>query len=284
MSPTQGVAGSSPISITGSRGGQRVVPLSALQFNGSSIEVRSEWAASFTAEEVTALTALARARHATGELTRPPARPPAPALVVTAAKAGPESDHIVVRVAPDTSGGAPLSAPITISAKQEDTYRGLASASAAGKAIGTGATPAPAALVRLEDVSASTKPPQPLGRTAVPAGGLKVQDADGGTLFTIHPRAGFTAATGLKAAVTTDSGGGSFTVVVSYDSAEEDAAPVTFTIQDLTALPARVSQLVTLTAPPGGAAVPEPTPSAGVPLTGGGVGVAARALLHTPSA
>ena len=95
------VVGSSPITFTGSQGEQRFVPLSALQFNGSTIELKPSWASAFDPSETTTLVALATGFAAAGEITPPPVPPPSPAVLVTAAVAGPESNDITVTVTPD---------------------------------------------------------------------------------------------------------------------------------------------------------------------------------------
>ena len=51
MTSSSDVVGATPISIASSTGGQRVVPLSALEFNGSTLQVRSAWATAFDASE-----------------------------------------------------------------------------------------------------------------------------------------------------------------------------------------------------------------------------------------
>ena len=75
-----GVIGSSPIGFTNSEGAQKVVPLSALQFSGSDLQLNSAWASHFDAGEMATLLAVAKARAAAGELTPPPVPPPTPAI------------------------------------------------------------------------------------------------------------------------------------------------------------------------------------------------------------
>ena len=94
------VVGTAPISFTDSTGAQKSVPLSALQFSGSALQlVPGAWAGSFNAADTTTLLAVANARAMAGELTPPPTRPPSPAIAVTASHPGPESNNIVVAVA-----------------------------------------------------------------------------------------------------------------------------------------------------------------------------------------
>ena len=98
------VVGTAPISFTDSTGAQKSVPLSALEFSGSSPSARSgprqglgdriQWP-----PDAKTVLAVATARLAAGELTPPPVRPPSPAIAVTATHPGPESNNIVVTVA-----------------------------------------------------------------------------------------------------------------------------------------------------------------------------------------
>ena len=293
MSTTLDVVGATPISITGSTGGQRVVPLSALQFSGSTVQVKPAWASTFTAAETTALLAVASARVASGELRKPPVPLPTPALVVTAAVPGAESNGIAVQVTPDPPGTTPLSTPIRISVTELDTYAGLTTAAAAAAAIGTdkpaGAPTDPplgTGLVRVksDSVVSGSKLPVDVAEVALTAAGLDVRDGDTNVLFTLLPRPGYSATKGLTVQVKQDTSGASFTVSAAYDSAKETTSLPAFTIQSLDPLPAPVAYLVTVTAPASGAAVPAPTPAAGLALTGGGPGLAARALLYIPTA
>jgi hypothetical protein len=287
------VTGSTPLSITASTGGQRVVPLSALEFVGSSVRLRQAWESAFTAAEATALLALAEARVAGGELRKPPVAPPTPALVVTATVPGPESNTISVHVTPDQTAPSPLTSPIGVSVTERDVYGGVPTATAAAAAIGTDTPPAAptdpplgTGLVRVKSgsIAASTKLPVDVAETALPDAGLPVKDADGNVLFTLLPRPGYSPTKGLTVQIERDTSGASFTVTAAYDSAQETTELPTFTLLSLDSLPKPVTYLVTLTSPAGGAAVPAETPSEGVRLTGGGRGLAARALLYTPTA
>jgi len=293
MATTLDVVGATPIGITGSAGGQRVVPLSALQFSDSKVQVKPAWASAFDAAETAALRALADARVASGELRKPPVAVPTPALVVTASVPGPESNGIVVQVTPETPATTPPWTKLDISVTERDTYPGLAAAADAASTIGTdkaptasGDPPLGTGLVRVKSgsVAAGTKLPAGVAEVALTAAGLDVKDGDGNVLFTLVPRPGYNPVSGLTVQVSKDPSGTSFTVSAAYDSAKETAAPTTFTIQTLDSMPAPVAYVVTVTAPPNGAAVPAPTPAEGVALTGGGPGLAARVLLYTPTA
>src|SRR5690349_5065929 len=92
------VIGSTPLSFGNASGAQEVVPLSALEFNGSDIRLKTAWQADFDAGEQTTLLAVAKARAAVGELTAPPAPPPAAALALTAAHPGTMGNGITVTV------------------------------------------------------------------------------------------------------------------------------------------------------------------------------------------
>lgn len=287
------VVGSTPISITGVTGAQRVVPLSALEFVGSSVRVKAAWANAFTAAETTTLLALASARAAAGELRKPPARPPLPALVVTATVPGPESNTISVHMTPDPAATDPLTTPIAVSVTERNTYSGLATAAEAASAIGTDTPPAVPTdpplgtgivQVKAGSVATSTELPVDVAEVAVTDAGLDVKDAGDELLFTLLPRPGYSPTDGLTVRIEQDTSGTSFTVTAAYDSALEATDLPTFTVQSLGSLPDPVMYLVTVSAPASGAAVPAPTPAEGVPLAGGGVGLPARALLYTPTA
>ncbi|HEX8767709.1 MAG TPA: hypothetical protein VF714_05020, partial [Jatrophihabitans sp.] len=160
------VIGSTPISFTNSDGAQQVVPLSALQFNGSDLQIRSAWSSGFDGSETTTLLAVAKARAAAGELTPPPVPPPVPALSFTATRTGPETNNIVVTVASEADA-APLEAEITVTVTETDSYPGLATGEAAALAIGvdapTGTAGDPVAgsglvVVKKGSTGASAKP------------------------------------------------------------------------------------------------------------------------------
>lgn len=278
------VIGSTPVSFTNAEGAQKVVPLSALQFNGSDLQVRSAWSASFDPSETITLLAMARARAAAGELNPPPTPPPMPALAFTASRTGPETNNIVVTVAAEDDT-APLEAEITVTATETDSYPGLASGEAAALAIGvdapTGVAGEPVAgsglvVVKKSSTGASAKPAVASTGVLKKATGVDLKDADGKVVCTLLPRADYTGTGGLSYAVTVS--GATFTVSASYDSTLETGTQAPITLQTLGSLPAQVSYLVSCAAPPSGAALPA---DSSVKLTGGAVGLAANGLLYT---
>jgi hypothetical protein len=279
------VVGSSPISFTSTQGGQLFVPLSALQFNGSTLEVKSAWQTSFDAGETQTLLALATARAAAGELIPPPVPPPSPAIAFTAKHAGPESNDIVVTATPDP--GPPLTATIAVSVVQTDVYGLLASATAAALAIGvdmpTGNPGDPLAgtgvvVVKQGSVAAGTTLPADNQTDVLTGVGFEVKAADNSVLFTLLPRADYVGSGGLSISVKHDPSGTSFTVEAVYDSSKEAGPEPKVTILTLGALPASAAYLVKASAPPAGAAVPA---AGSVQLSGGGPGLAATGLLYT---
>lgn len=279
------VVGPSPISFTSTQGGQLVVPLSALQFNGSTVEVKSAWAASFDAGETQTLLALATALAAAGELTAPPIAPPSPAIMFTARHAGPESNDIVVTAAPGS--GPPLTTTIAVSVVQTDTYGLLASATAAALAIGvdapTGKAGDPAAgtgvvVVQQGSVATGTTLPADNQSGVLTSAGFEVKAVDNSVLFTLLPRADYTGSGGLSVSVNLDPSGTTFTVKAVYDSAKEAGPQPKVTILTLGALPAPVAYLVSASAPPAGAEAPA---GGSVQLSGGGPGLAATGLFYT---
>jgi hypothetical protein len=279
------VVGSSPISFTGSQGGQKFMPLSALQFNGSTLELKPAWASSFDPGETQTLLALASALAAAGELTAPPVPPPSPAIAFTATHAGPESNNIVVTAAPDS--GPPLTAKIAVSVVETDTYAQLASAAAAALTVGvdvpSGKPGDPlqgTGLVVLQTGSvsgAATLPADNQTGVLTPAG-FEVKAPDNSGLFTLLPRADYAGSGGLSFAVNLDTSGTTFTIQATYDSSKEAGPKPKITILTLDALPAPVAYLVSAAAPPAGAALPA---AGSVALTGGGPGLAASGLLYT---
>lgn len=279
------VVGSTPISFTGTAGGQRSVPLSALQFNGSTIEVAHDWTAQFDGAETTTLLAVANARVALGELTPPPAPPPLPALVFTAAHTGPETNGIVVTTKADS--GPPLSRAITVTAAETDKYPTLATAEAAAQAIGVDAPtgsptdpPAGTGLVVLKQssVAAGTELPTDAQTGVLKEAGFDVKATDGSVLFTLLPRADYKGSDGLSISVDVDPSGLSFTVTAVYDSTKEAGQQDPITIQTLDKLPEQVAYLVTAKAPSSGALIPV---DGSVTLSGGRLGLSASAICYT---
>ena len=282
------VVGSSPITFTGSQGQQRFVPLSALQFSGSTIQLKPSWATAFDAGETITLIALAAAYAAAGELTPPPVPPPSPAVLVTAAVPGPESNDISVTVTPDADTG--LGTKMKFDAQAVDTYAGLTSAKSAALAIGvdapTGNANDPSAGTGVVVIKTLT-PPATFDTAKLPAAqkgsvttaGYDVKAADSTVLFTLLPRGGYAASGGLTFALTLDTGGTSFTITATYDSKLESGAQSKVTVTNLGSLPTQVAFLITASAPPAGALLPA---TATAQLSGGGPGLAANTLLYTP--
>jgi len=278
------VIGSTPIGFTNSDGAQKVVPLSALQFNGSDLQIRSSWSGDFDAGETTTLLAVAKARAAAGELNPPPVPPPVPALSVTATRTGAETNNIVVSVASEADT-APLEAEITVTVAETDSYRGLATGAAAALAIGvdapTGAAGDPVAgtglvVVKKGSTGASAKPAVASTGVLKKSTGVDLKDADGKVVLTLLPRADYQGAEGLSYTVTAS--GATFTVTATYDSTKETGTQAPVTLQTLGSLPAQVGYLVKASAPPSGAVLPSDST---VQLSGGAPGLAASGLLYT---
>jgi hypothetical protein len=282
-----GVVGSSPITFTGSQGQQRFVPLSALQFTGSTIQLKPSWATVFDAGETNTLIALATAYAAAGELTPPPVPPPSPAVLVTAAVPGPESNDISVTVTPDADTG--LGTKMKFDAKAVDTYTGLTSAKSAAMAMGvdapTGNANDPGAGTGVLVIK-TPQPPAPFDTAKLPTAqngsvttaGFDVKAADNTVLFTLLPRGGYAASGGLSFDLTLDPDGTSFTIAATYDSKLESGAQSKVTVTNLGSLPSQVAFLITGSAPPAGALLPA---AATAQLSGGGPGLAANTLLYT---
>lgn len=278
------VVGSTPVSFTNSDGAQKVVPLSALQFNGSELQIRSTWSAGFDPSETSTLLAVARPRAAAGELNPPPVPPPVPALAFTATRTGPETNNIVVTVAAEDDT-PPLEAELTVTVAETDSYPGLATGDAAALAIGvdapTGTAGDPGAgsglvVVKVGSTGASAKPAVASTGVLKKATGVDLKDSDGKVVCTLLPRADYQGTGGLSYAVT--AAGGTFTVSATYDSTKETGAQKPVTLQTLGELAAPVGYLVTCTAPPSGAALPADSV---VALSGGADGLAATGLLYT---
>jgi hypothetical protein len=265
----QDVTGGAPLVFTDSLGAQRSVPLSAFQFNGSTVEVVSAWKSQFTAADLVIVNALTAAKAAGGEFTPPPVVPPAPAVLFTATTAGPEGNGISLTLAPDNGGL--LDAKLTITAKEVDTYSGLAGATAAAAAIGVdvaGPPPGPAA----GSIGPAGLPKD--GQTLSVKAATAVLATDGTTtLFKLVARSGYTG-TGIPVTVKLDAGGTTFTVQATYDAGVNP--PVTVT--GLGALPGPIAFLVTAKAPPSGYALPV---SSTIALSGGAPGIQATGTVYT---
>lgn len=280
------VIGSSPIGFTNSEGGQQVVPLSALQFTGSDVVLKAAWSALFDPSETKTLLAVAAARAAAGELTPPPTPPPMPAIAFTAAHAGPQSNGITVSATAE-HGKQALSAHVTVTATEVDTWAGLATGVAAAQAIGvdapTGTAGEPLAgtgliVVKNGSTGASAKHALPSAGVLKKTTGVDLKDEDAKVVCTLLPRADYAGTGGLSYEVTADSSGATFTVRATYDSTSETGTQDPVTLQTLGDLPDQVAYLAGATAPPGGAALPA---DGSVRLSGGADGLAANGLLYT---
>jgi hypothetical protein len=278
------VVGSTPISFTNSEGAQRVVPLSAFQFSGSDIQLDPAWTALFDANETQTLLALMKARAAIGELRPPPVAPKNPAISLTAAHPGPESNGIVVTASAEQDKPV-LTAKITMTVTETDTYPSLPTGDDAAMAIGVdnpsgnpGDPPKGSGLVVVKKGStgASAKPAVASSGVMTKSTGVDLKDSDNKVVLTLLPRTDYSGKGGLSYAVTTD--GTTFTVTATYDSTKEVGTQDPVTLQTLDALAGPVAYLVTAAAPPAGAALPK---DGSVQLSGGGVGQAANGLLYT---
>lgn len=281
---TVDVIGSTPLSFTNAQGGQSVVPLSALQFSGSEITIKTAWTAAFDASEQVTLLALAKAKAAVGELSPPPVPPPTPALGFTAKHLGPEGNAITVTSV--TEKGKPtLTSTIALAVVQTNSFSGLADGSAAAHKLGVntptgtpGDPPAGTGLVVVKQGStgASTKVPVASTAVLVKNTGVNLKDSDDKTVCTVQPRADYVGKGGLSYAVTVQ--GATFTITATYDSAKEDGVQAPVTLLTLGDLAAPVAYLVSASAPPRGAALPADSSTT---LSGGAPGLAATGLAYT---
>ena len=276
---TVDVTGHSPLSFTNASGAQRGVPLSALEFVGSDVKLKSAWASKFSNAEQTTLLALAATLAAGGQLVPPPVAAPMPAISFTAAALGPEGNNITVTVAPDA--GAVLKAQVKITAKEVDTYAGLTDAKAAAMAVGVdtstgkpGDPPEGSGLVKVKASGALGTGLPKDGQNLTVKSATNVLAADGtSTLFTLVPRAGAPSA-GIPVKISVDSGTSTFSVQASCDTGSQPKVAMT----NLGSLAAPVKFLVTASAPSSGLA----RPMAGdVQLSGGAHGVAATGVAYT---
>jgi hypothetical protein len=292
MAATTAVVGSSPISFTNSNGEQQVIPLTALAFNGSQLQLKDDWKppnTNITNSDQTILLALAQARVAVGELTPPPAPAPAPALAFTAAHIGPETNGITVTSAIAKQGDSPLTTTFAVTATETDTWSGLDSGDIAAQTIGVdtpptkqGDPPAGTGLIVVVNTSlgASSKiPAKASSGTLKKATPVDLTDADGKVVCAIAPRADYDGTGGLSYAVTIDPSGTTFTVTATYDSSKETGTQNPVTVLTLSSLPKQAAYLVTASAPATGALVPADKSS--VQLSGGAPGLAAKGLLYT---
>lgn len=284
---TADVIGSTPLSFPDATGGQLVVPLSALEFSGSDLRIKTGWKAAFDSGEQERLLAAAKARASTGELAPPPVPPPAPGLAVVAAHPGPEGNGITVTVKVEKDAPA-LEAEISLSVVEVDVWAGLADGKAAAHKVGvdapTGADGDPPGAtgllaIKKDSTGASTKPPVASSGVLKKATDVDLKDEDDKVVCVIKPRADYSGKDGLSYAVTRQ--GASFTITATYDSTKEAGTQGPVTLQSLgtlgTAAPA-VAYLVKVSAPPRGAALPA---DASAQLSGGAPGLAAGGLLYT---
>jgi hypothetical protein len=284
----QAVAGNAPLTFTDSLGSQRSVPLSALQFSGSTLGLTPEWSSSgvLSAADTTTLLALAGFRVATGDLTPAPVPPPVPALSFTAAAPGPQGNNITVKISSVTGPtGQVLSAvnaTLVIDASETDTYSGLTSATDAANAIGVDTAPSGpddppqggGVVVVQSGGATGTGLPEDGQTLTVTSKGTNVLAADGKTtLFVLAARNGYTG-TGINTTVSLAPGGKTFSVTATYDAGNTNAVAET----DLGSLPGSVTFLVSVAAPPGGLALP----TAGTTtLSGGAAGLLATGFTYT---
>jgi len=287
VTTSQAVAGNAPLTFTDSLGRQRSVPLSALQFSGSTLEPASGWSSAFKPADITILLALAQARVATGDLAPAPAPPPVPAISFTAVAAGPQGNNIAVTVVSVTGPAgealSALNAKLVIDAAETDTYSGLATAADAAQAIGVdtaptsvGDPPQGGGVVVVKSGSATGAGLPKDGQIlSVKSAGKPVLASDGSTtLFILAARSGYSGS-GIKTTVSLDPSGTTFTVTATYDAGN---TATTVAETELTELPPAVAFLVTASAPPGGLALPaEGTTTT---LSGGAAGLPATGVAY----
>ena len=281
MTTPQAVAGNAPLTFTDSLGSQRSVPLSALQFSGSTLGLASGWSSAFKPADITILLALAQTRVATGDLAPAPVPPPVPAISFTAAAPGPQGNNIIVTISSIT-GQSAVNTKMVIDASETDTYSGLASATDAANAIGVDTAPSGpddppqgGGVVVVKSGSATgTGLPKDGQTLTVTSAGTNVLATDGSTtLFVLVPRNGYTG-TGINTTVSLAPGGTTFSVTATYDAGNTNAVAET----DLGSLPGSVTFLVSVAAPPGGLALP----AAGTTtLSGGAAGLLATGFAYT---
>jgi len=284
MSSTD-VVGPGPISFTNTNGDQMIIPLSALEFSDGKLQLKNDWKtvpALLTSQAT--ITNLAQALTAVGQLTPPPTLPPAPALALTAARTGPETNNIIVTTT-TTGAGDPLTAEITVTAKEKDAWPGLTNGADAAQAMGTDAAPGTGLLV-VKQGSFTAGPGAPPSVAQATQGKLKpgdhadLKDSGNNTVCTILPRADYAGNAGLQYTVHPDAAGHSFSITATYDSSSEQGGTTAITLQDISNLKSKlkpVAYLVTASAPPTGAMVPA---DGFAQFSGGATGIAATGLLY----
>jgi hypothetical protein len=279
MATTVAVAGHGPLSFTDSNGAQRFVPLSAFEFAGSEIQLKSAWSTDFGAGDQQILLALAAARAATGELVPPPVAGPAPAISFAATVPGSEGSNVTVGVKPDPADTV-FDAKVEFTVTETDVYAGLTNAGDAAAKIGVDTAPAGATdppkgtglvVVKKSSIVSGDDLPDAKSITAKAAG----TDVKSGSkvLFTLLPRTGAPAA-GIPVEIGVDATAKTFSVTAAYDSGAQSKIDLT----NLDAMPAPVKFVVTAAAPSSGLAVPF---ARDVTLAGGAPGIAATGVAYT---
>jgi hypothetical protein len=273
---TTDVTGKRPLTFTDSDGGQRFIPLAALEFDGTSVKLAAAWKTALGPADSAALLAVAQRQADTGDLAPPPVLPPTPAVRFSATVAGEEGNGISLALSAQTGG-------FKLAVKEVDVYPGLDGAAAAAAAIGVEKAaakpgqPEGTGIVHVHSAAFSAGMPKDVAGVAMPAAGLDVKTADdAGVLMRLLPRDGFTG-TGITVTIATDQAATpkTFTVTASYDSGQPSAV----TSASLGSLPAKLAFVITAAPPPGGYAPPAAVPD--LRLQGGGDGVAAAAIAYT---
>jgi hypothetical protein len=275
------VTGKRPLSFSDSTGKQRFVPLSALEFVDSDVLLKANWQGAFAPADATILLALANELAASGDLTTPPLAPRSPAIGFKAVASGPEGNNITVSLKVGT--GPALSAPITITAKEVDSWSGLTTPDSAAMKIGVDTKPQtdadPPAGTGLVRVKPAASPPGPgllpaAQTLKVKNAATKVVASDAGAteLFKLVSREGYSG-TGIDVVITPAAG--TFAVTATHDSGP---TPGHVTLDTLDKLPKDVAALVEAFAPPVGIALATDDT---LPLSGGGPGVAASVVFFT---
>lgn len=265
---TVGITGSGPLSVTDKNGAQHFVPLSAFELTGSTVTLKgtapTDWATVLGKTiDLTALKALAAARLAAGEVTSPPNRHASPAILFTAQATGLEGNAITVDVTPHGLDD------VTLVAKQQFLYPGLATKEAAQTMIGDATGTGPVQVTALGD---GVKPVKPVAATTVKTTKtLDVKDTDNKLLFTL-----------------TNAAPGDVSIEVRADTGDSALFVVEVVIGPLTSTKVKLTELATSTgdasklvkaAPPStGLAVPA---TGTVRLSGGATGVAATGVAYS---
>jgi hypothetical protein len=266
------VTGKRPVTFTDSTGAQRFVPLSAFELNGSSVQLASAWTSAFNAADTAILLALANEQVATGDLKAPPPLPRGAAIGLRAASVGPQGNNITVKITPGTAAG--LNTELEITAKEVDTYAGLASAAAAADAIGVDDEGTGIVRVKGGETLGTGLPKDAQSLSVKKTGAAKVLAADGTTtLFSLTARPGYKGS-GIPVTVSVDSVAGTFTVAATHDA----GSPPKVKLDAVDTLPDDVAFLISTWAPPGGLAEPA---AQTIQLSGGDPTTAATGVAYT---